>query len=104
MKLERDGRNRWRSGMSITDAILFQPRFGYHPPFGGDVVGTLYAPLIRLDRRWVHPTRYITDKGTFEWAQAFPLDEIHPQFREEIRKDRLNNSSQTPPAPQPVSR
>lgn len=88
MKPDRDGRDRWSTGMSATTAILFQPAIGYHTPFGGDLIGSVYAPLIRLDRHYFRPTHYLTDDGVFEWAASLPISQIHPSFRDEAQKER----------------
>ena len=82
MQPERDGRDKYLSGMSIHSAILFQPAVGYHTPYHGDLIGKLYAPLIYLDRKYFHQTRYLTDDGTWEWIQSLPKEEIHPSQRQ----------------------
>jgi len=85
--------------MSATTAILFQPAIGYYTPFGCDLIGTVFAPLIRLDRRYFHPTHYLTDDGVFEWAASVPISEIHPSFREESRKEREESSRKSESKP-----
>lgn len=94
--------------MSATTAILFQPAFGYHTPFGGDLIGSIYAPLIRLDRRFFHQTYYLSDDGIFEWAASLPISQVHPAFRSEVQKERAEataNAEREPVAAgQPATR
>ena len=108
MKPDRDGKDKWSMGMSMTTAIMFQPAIGYHTPFGGDLVGTVYAPLIRLDRRYFHPTHYLSDDGIFEWAGSLPISQIHPSFRSEVQKERSERAAKTGSEPaaagQPATR
>jgi hypothetical protein len=92
MKPDRDGRDKYSMGLSMPNAVMFQPRVGYHTPFGGEILGMFYAPLIRLDRRFFHPTRYLSDEGTWEWAQSLPIDGMHPSFREEAREFRSDTA------------
>ncbi len=83
-KLERDGRDRWAVGLSMPTAILWQPRFGYWAPFRADLLGTFYSPLIRLDRSFVHVTRYVSDPDFYEWARnEATASDVHPKFRAE---------------------
>ena len=50
---ERDGRDKYSFGLSITDAILWQPRFGHESLGHWDYAGAVFVPLIRLDRRFI---------------------------------------------------
>lgn len=80
---ERDGRDRWSMGLSMHTAVLWQPRFGYWALYRSDWLGSFYSPLIKLDRQFLHPTRYVSDPEYFEWANATTPAEWHPQFRAE---------------------
>jgi hypothetical protein len=83
-KPERDGHDRWSFGLSMHTAILWQPRFGYWALYRSDWLGSLYSPLIRLDRRFLHSTHYVTDPKISEWIDATKVTDWHPQFRAEI--------------------
>jgi hypothetical protein len=61
------GRMRWAGGMGLTDCEFWQPLGMYHKGYlsvGGtrrtsaDPAGWLYAPLISVDRAWVHKTHF----------------------------------------------
>ena len=82
---ERDGIHRWNFGMSLHVAILWQPAWGYSSRYNSDFSGVLFSPLVALDRRWFHRTRYLTDQSTFDWLDhsARPSD-IHPRWRPEF--------------------
>jgi hypothetical protein len=88
-KPERDGMHRWSFGMAMHTAILWQPAYGYCARFNSDGLGAFYSPLVVLDRRWFHPTMYVTDESTFEWfnRKARAAD-IHPQWRAEFINSR----------------
>ena len=75
---DRDGRDRYSFGLSMTTAVLWQPRFGYWTPFRSDWLGAIYSPLIRLDRRFLHPTHYLTDPLYDSWAKTSPASLWHP--------------------------
>lgn len=81
---ERDGHDRWSFGLFMHTAIFWQPRFGYWAPYRSDWLGAFYSPLIWLDRRFVHPTRYISDPNFSEWARKTTAADWHPQFRTQI--------------------
>ena len=83
-KPERDGHDRWSFGLSMHTAVLWQPRFGYWALYRSDWLGAFYSPLIRLDRQFVHPTRYVSDPKFFEWSKTTTAADWHPQFRAEI--------------------
>jgi hypothetical protein len=84
-KPERDGRDHWNFGLSIHTAILWQPRFGYWAPYRSNWLGEFYSPLILLDRRFVHPTRYVSDPNFSAWFKTTTAAEWHPQFRYEVK-------------------
>ncbi|MDR3404348.1 MAG: hypothetical protein P4L99_17750 [Chthoniobacter sp.] len=92
-QLEQDGYDRWSFGLSLPTAVLWQPRLGYWAPYRSDWLGALYSPLIRLDRRFIHPSRYVTDPKFLEWSKATAVAEWHPTFRAEIQ------SARQPPSP-----
>ena len=59
------------AGMAVPDVDHWQPAFAEWEPFRdvsgndtsrGDLLGHLYAPLIRIDRAWRHPSRYLSDE------------------------------------------
>ena len=82
---ERDGMQRWRSGLSMHTAILWQPALGYHSRYKSDWLGTIYSPLAALDRRWFHETKYLTDDSTFTWIhEKARAKDIHPRWRAEF--------------------
>ncbi len=87
LKPERDGLHGWSSGHSMHTAILWQPAYGYSARYKSDWIGTLFSPLVSIDRRWFHPTMYVTDDATFEWIKykARPSD-IHSRWRAEFRE------------------
>jgi hypothetical protein len=85
LKPERDGRDRGIMGLSMHTAILWQPAYGYCATYNSDFLGTLYAPLVALDRAWLHPTMYVTEDSTFEWINGkATAKDIHPRFRDEF--------------------
>jgi hypothetical protein len=82
---ERDGGHRWGSGLSMHTAVLWQPALGYHSRYKSDWLGTIYGPLIVLDRHWFHQTKYVTDESTFTWyKEEARAKDIHPQWRAEF--------------------
>jgi hypothetical protein len=80
---ERDGRDKYSFGLSITDAILWQPRFGHEALGDLDLSGAFYTPLIRLDREFIHPTMYLSDE-TFEKISNLKISQVHPHWRDEF--------------------
>ena len=90
-KPERDGHDRWSFGLSLHTAVLWQPRFGYWALYRSDWLGAFYSPLIRLDRRLLHPTRYVSDPNFFEWSKTTTAADWHPQFRAEIEAALAQN-------------
>ena len=85
---ERDGHDRYSFGLSMSTAVLWQPRFGYWTPFRSDWLGTFYSPLIRLDRKFLHPTRYLSDPSFDSWVEASAVSDWHPRFRTAILEAR----------------
>lgn len=67
-RASQTGKLRYFGGLSVTDVYHWQPRFISWEPFRdvsgkdtsrGDLLGYFYSPLIRLDRRWRHPSQYL---------------------------------------------
>ena len=61
------GKIRWSFGFAVTDRSLWQPQGLYlalqlgtecETRIRGDVTGCFFAPLIYLDRAYLHPTVY----------------------------------------------
>jgi hypothetical protein len=97
LKPERDGKDRNTLGFSLHTAIQWQPRYGYCTAYRSDFLGSLYSPLVALDRAWLHPTMYVTEDSTFEWinTKARPKD-VHPRFRDEfIASQKTYREAQT---------
>ena len=83
----RDGHVRFKpefGGLSMTVAIMWQPRFGHNALGELDYLGCLFEPLILLDRAWLHPTHYLIDDGFDAWLKQLPPSEVHPKFRDEF--------------------
>ena len=97
MMPERNLHDQFDCGLSMHTAFNWQPRIGYHSQFVTDAMGYLYAPLIRLDRRFIHPTHYLSDKGGFDWCDNLPISEMHPRFREEARRARSKQTANQVP-------
>jgi hypothetical protein len=79
----RDGRDRFApefGGMSITDAIMWQPRFGHWCLGHLDRAGVFFVPLIQIDQRYFHKTHYITDPNYEAWIRRLPRSKVHPTF------------------------
>jgi hypothetical protein len=67
----QSGRLRYVTGPAVTDVYHWQPAMAYWQPFRdirgndtshGNLLGYVYSPLIRLDRKWRHPSVYIFDE------------------------------------------
>ena len=88
-KPEKDGAHRWSYGLSMRTAILWQPAYGYYASHSSDWLGTFFSPLVLIDRRWFHPTMYITDDTTHEWFnRRARASDIHPRWRAEFTNVR----------------
>jgi hypothetical protein len=81
---ERDGKDKYSFGLSITDAMLWQPRFGHKALGDLDFCGALYTPLIRFDRNFIHLTIYFSDKNFNEEFSRLKVSQIHPHWRDEF--------------------
>ena len=83
---ERDGRDKYTFGLSITDAILWQPRFGHESLGHWDYIGAAFQPAIKLDRKLFHPTLYFLDENFDHRVTNLPASQIHPYWHEEFLK------------------
>lgn len=83
----RDGRDRFApefGGLSMTDAIMWQPRFGHCSLGHLDRAGVFFGLLIEIDQRYVHKTHYITDPNYEAWIRGLPRSKVHPTFRDQF--------------------
>ncbi len=92
-KPEMDGRDKYSFGLAMPTAILWQPWVGHQALGNSDFLGSFYAPLIWLDRRYAHPTVHISDDGGLERAIHMSRAEIHPHFRAMYDKFHTNSQS-----------
>jgi hypothetical protein len=81
---ERDGRDRYSFGLSMTTAIMWQPRWGHESLGRWDYLGAVYWPLIRFDRKFVHPTIYLSDDAGYEKINRLSASQVHPHWRDEF--------------------
>jgi hypothetical protein len=81
---ERDGRDRFYFGLSMTTAIMWQPLFGHEALGRLDYVGALCTPLIRFDRKFIHPTIYISDDAGNQKLSNLKVSQVHPHWRDEF--------------------
>ncbi len=75
-RFDQSGRLRYPTGLSISDLEMWHPLWAWYQPgfvdvrgatvTRGNLPGLIYAPLIRLDRRWRHPTRILIAPRTPE--------------------------------------
>ena len=92
---DRDGHVRFKQefgGLSMTVAIMWQPRFGHSALGQLDFLGAFFGPLIAVDRAWIHPTHHLTDDDFDGWLRALPASKVHPKFREEFARERAKSS------------
>jgi hypothetical protein len=83
LSFARDGRDQIVvPGWSMTDAILWQPRFGHSSRGEMDVLGMAFDPLIQADRRWIHKSHYLVDTNFDAWMQHLPLSQVHPRWQD----------------------
>jgi hypothetical protein len=98
LRPERDGDHRFApelGGLSLTDAIMWQPRFGCCALGHLDGAGLLFMPLIQLDQRCFHKTHYLTEPSYSRWIEQLPRSKVHPVFREDF--DEYNRTNHTAP-------
>jgi hypothetical protein len=76
---------RYDFGLSVSDVSIWHPAGVYWEPFvdvrgnetsRGTNLGYFYSPLIRLDRRFVHPTKQLFDESTTNRV----VDAPHPDL------------------------
>jgi len=92
----RDGRVRFKpefGGLSMTVAIMWQPRFGHNALGQSDYPGAFFGPLIFLDRAWIHPTHNLIDDDFDAWLKDLPPSKVHPKFREEFVRERAKTAA-----------
>jgi hypothetical protein len=79
-RASQTGKLRNFGGLSVTDVYHWQPRFMWWEPFRdvrgkdtsrGDLLGSFYSPLIRIDRAWRHPSQYLFEES----AATQPADD-----------------------------
>lgn len=67
----QSGRMRYGFGLSVSDVSIWHPAGVWWEPYvdvrgngtsRGTILGYFYSPLIRLDRRYVHPTEQLFDE------------------------------------------
>jgi hypothetical protein len=92
----RDGHVRFKpefGGLSMTVAIMWQPRFGHNALGHLDFFGAFFGPLIALDRAWVHPTHNLTDDDFDAWLNTLPASKVHPMHREKFVGERAKTTA-----------
>jgi hypothetical protein len=80
---EMDGRDRYSFGLAMPTAVLWQPRFGHEAIGNHDLLGQFYSPLVHVDRIFLHPTIYLSDKNGFDKITHLPASKVHPDFRDD---------------------
>jgi hypothetical protein len=97
MKPDQDAQKRYNAeygGLSITDAIIWQPRIGYSTPFRHDSAGRFFRPLAALDQAYWHPTRYLSDPAFQKWMDSeLKASQVHSEFRAEFEAARLQKAA-----------
>ena len=89
LRAVRDGKHLWPHGLSMHDAVQWQPRFGYVERYERDFLGTFFFPLIRIDQTHWHRTFYMIDEKDFYFVtRDISPSLVHPKFREEYRKNK----------------
>lgn len=98
----RDGRVRYKpefGGLSVTVAILWQPRFGHNALGQTDYLGFIFQPLIAIDRAWIHRTHYLIDDDFNAWSKQLSPSRVHPKFRQESINARAKPSASSKGSP-----
>jgi hypothetical protein len=80
---EMDGHDRFSFGLAMMTAIMWQPYVGHEAIGNLDWLGALYMPLIRLDRKFVHPTLYISSDENGGKLSNLKAAQVHPYWRDE---------------------
>jgi hypothetical protein len=91
LQLSRDGKDRFApefGGLSLTDAIMWQPRFGHYSLGSVDRLGFVFIIPIQIDQACFHKTHYLSDTNYKAWADQLHRSKVHPTFRDEF--DRYN--------------
>jgi hypothetical protein len=81
---EMDGHDRYSFGLAMPTAFIWQPLFGHEAIGNYDSLGVFYEPAIRLDRRFIHLTIYLSDKHGFEKVANLPASTVHPHWRDDF--------------------
>jgi hypothetical protein len=63
---------------------LWQPRYGHESLGHWDYLGAAFLPLIRLDRKLIHPTLYFSDKDFEQQYARLKVSAVHPHWRDEF--------------------
>lgn len=90
---EMDGHDRYRFGLAMPTAILWQPRWRHFAVGHADSLGIAYAALIWVDRKFVHRSIYISAPDGFERLNALSRKQWHPAFREMYDMSRTNQQA-----------
>jgi len=91
MEFVRDGKDRFApelGGFSMTDAVMWQPRFGHCSLGSVDSVGIAFVIFIQIDQACFHRTHYLSDTNFDAWLQGLPASEVHPRFRQQFLEQR----------------
>lgn len=84
LKPEMDGHDRYSFGLAMRTAIMWQPLLGHEAMGHLNFFGSFYMPLIRLDRRVIHPTIYISDDVGRQKLSNLKTSQVHPHWRDEF--------------------
>lgn len=68
--------------------IKWQPLFGRLSTNNSDIVGIMFSPLIKIDRRCFHTSIDMTTNEGFRIASTLPLKKVHPDLRKEVEAHR----------------
>ncbi len=101
LELARDGKDRFApelGGLSLTDALMWQPRFGHCSLGNADSLGIAFVPLIQIDQPLFHPTHYLSDTNFDVWFQGLPPSKVHPRFRQDFMMQSGKRRANRPPA------
>jgi hypothetical protein len=91
LEFARDGKDRFApelGGMSLTDAIMWQPRFGHCSLGRADSLGITFSLLIQIDQACLHRTHYLSDTNFDVWFSGLPPSKVHPHFRADFIRQR----------------
>lgn len=68
---------------------MWQPRCGHYAKGKSALVGLLYPPLIKIDRKLVHKTYYL-GKGGENMEREIMTTRIHPSFIGQTKGGKTN--------------